>query len=278
VVYIYRILMFILGCSNMMSSSLMCKWGAIRVSRFLVMADSRRGASNLPGNNYSHYGNGRGSGSSSQRQHDNDRTDYYAPGRSAYRSDEYERTGAFQHSTIQPRNRYFQNDSPDAEIVPNRANVNPKPFTIFSCSSMMMFIPYPAIFELISGKYVSEKEGFVNMVILKREESSKSFDKENKIKLSISANHIGTILSLADGASETLDFPHGFSMVVSIQDKGTLFSLVDKNNESRNIDIPVARASFSSLKSMLQWTLPYLYGWHGYADPESIRPKKKGRT
>ncbi|KAM5567129.1 single-stranded DNA-binding protein WHY1, chloroplastic-like [Rosa sericea] len=148
----------------------------------------------------------------------------------------------------------------------------------------------PEFTALDSGAFKMSREGFV-LLQFAPAAGVRVYDWSRKQVFSLSVTEIGSIVSL--GARESCEFFHDPFKGKSEEGKvrkvlkveplpdgsGRFFNLSVQNkliNLDENIYIPVTRAEFAVLNSAFNYILPYLIGWHAYAN--SIKPEDMSRV
>ncbi|KAK9935202.1 hypothetical protein M0R45_022312 [Rubus argutus] len=148
----------------------------------------------------------------------------------------------------------------------------------------------PEFTALDSGAFKLSREGFV-LLQFAPAAGVRIYDWSRKQVFSLSVTEIGSIVSL--GARESCEFFHDPFKGKSEEGKvrkvlkveplpdgsGHFFNLSVQNkliNLDENIYIPVTRAEFAVLNSAFNFILPYLLGWHAYAN--SVKPDDMSRV
>ncbi|CAN1349053.1 Single-stranded DNA-binding protein WHY1, chloroplastic, partial [Linum perenne] len=148
----------------------------------------------------------------------------------------------------------------------------------------------PEFAPLESGAFKLVREGFVFLQFAPAS-GVRQYDWSRKQVFSLSVTEIGSLMSL--GAKESCEFFHDPNKGKSDEGKirkilkveplpdgsGHFFNLSVQNkplNMDESIYIPVTRAEFAVLIAAFNYLLPYLIGWHAYANSiipgESTRP------
>ncbi|KAE8023312.1 hypothetical protein FH972_009022 [Carpinus fangiana] len=129
------------------------------------------------------------------------------------------------------------------------------------------------------------KEGFV-LLQFAPAAGVRQYDWSRKQVFSLSVTEIGTLISL--GKKDSCEFFHDpfkgkslvyLSITCSISDLGMSFSEGVQNkivNVDESIYIPITRAEYAVLVSAFNFILPYILGWHAFAN--SIKPEDTGRV
>ncbi|KAM1521175.1 hypothetical protein ACFX14_011595 [Malus domestica] len=148
----------------------------------------------------------------------------------------------------------------------------------------------PEFTPLDSGAFKLSREGFV-LLQFAPAAGVRVYDWSRKQVFSLSVTEIGSLVSL--GSKESLEFFHDPFKGKSDEGKvrkvlkveplpdgsGHFFNLGVQNkliNLDESIYIPITRAEFAVLKSAFNFILPYILGWHAYAN--SIKPEDSGRA
>ncbi|XVE57775.1 hypothetical protein DITRI_Ditri04bG0116700 [Diplodiscus trichospermus] len=148
----------------------------------------------------------------------------------------------------------------------------------------------PEFVPLDSGAFKISREGFV-LLQFAPAAGVRQYDWSRKQVFSLSVTEIGTLISL--GARESCEFFHDPFKGKSDEGKvrkvlkveplpdgsGHFFNLGVQNkliNTEENIYIPVTRAEFTVLNLAFSFILPYLLGWHAFAN--SIKPDETSRV
>ncbi|KAL1202573.1 Single-stranded DNA-binding protein WHY1 [Cardamine amara subsp. amara] len=148
----------------------------------------------------------------------------------------------------------------------------------------------PEFVALDSGAFKLSKDGFL-LLQFAPSAGVRQYDWSKKQVFSLSVTEIGTLVSL--GPRESCEFFHDPFKGKSDEGKvrkvlkveplpdgsGHFFNLSVQNkllNVDENIYIPITRAEFAVLISAFNFVLPYLIGWHAFAN--SIKPEDANRT
>ncbi|XP_010480475.1 PREDICTED: single-stranded DNA-binding protein WHY1, chloroplastic-like [Camelina sativa] len=143
----------------------------------------------------------------------------------------------------------------------------------------------PEFVALDSGAFKLSKDGFL-LLQFAPSAGVRQYDWSKKQVFSLSVTEIGTLVSL--GPKESCEFFHDPFKGKSDEGKvrkvlkveplpdgsGHFFNLSVQNkllNVDDNIYIPITRAEFAVLISAFNFVLPYLIGWHAFAN--SIKPE-----
>ncbi|XP_010496058.1 PREDICTED: single-stranded DNA-binding protein WHY1, chloroplastic [Camelina sativa] len=143
----------------------------------------------------------------------------------------------------------------------------------------------PEFVALDSGAFKLSKDGFL-LLQFAPSAGVRQYDWSKKQVFSLSVTEIGTLVSL--GPTESCEFFHDPFKGKSDEGKvrkvlkveplpdgsGHFFNLSVQNkllNVDDNIYIPITRAEFAVLISAFNFVLPYLIGWHAFANP--IKPE-----
>ncbi|KAK8522257.1 hypothetical protein V6N12_055974 [Hibiscus sabdariffa] len=146
----------------------------------------------------------------------------------------------------------------------------------------------PQFVPLDSASFIISNHGFV-LLQFAPAAGVRQYDWARKMVFSLSATEIGTLISL--GTEESCEFFHldadnatcdegkvrKLLKIEPLPDgSGHLFNLSVQNellNIDESIHIPITRAEFTVLKSAFSFILPYLLGWHAFAQiqPNQMR-------
>ncbi|KAJ8773711.1 hypothetical protein K2173_006361 [Erythroxylum novogranatense] len=193
-----------------------------------------------------------------------------------------------------------RSSSTDATYAPSRTvssgvgELPPKVFvghSIYKGKAALTVEPRaPEFGALDSGAFKIAKEGFV-LLQFAPAAGVRQYDWSRKQVFSLSVTEIGTLISL--GARDSLEFFHDPNKGRSDEGKvrkvlkveplpdgsGHFFNLSVQNkllNMDESIYIPVTRAEYTVLISAFNYILPYLLGWHAFAN--SIAPEDTSRA
>ncbi|KAK9277027.1 hypothetical protein L1049_006566 [Liquidambar formosana] len=148
----------------------------------------------------------------------------------------------------------------------------------------------PEFSSLDSGAFKIAKEGFV-LLQFAPAAGVRQYDWSRKQVFSLSVAEIGSLISL--GARDSCEFFHDPNKGRSDEGKvrkvlkveplpdgsGHFFNLSVQNkllNMDENIYIPITKAEYAVLVSAFNFILPYLLGWHAFAN--SIKPDDTSRV
>ncbi|KAE8663221.1 Single-stranded DNA-binding protein WHY1 [Hibiscus syriacus] len=148
----------------------------------------------------------------------------------------------------------------------------------------------PEFVPLDSGAFKISREGFV-LLQFAPAAGVRQYDWGRKQVFSLSVTEIGTLISL--GTKESCEFFHDPFKGKSDEGKvrkvlkveplpdgsGHFFNLGVQNklvNMDESIYIPITLAEFTVLKSAFSFILPYLLGWHAFAN--STKPDEASRV
>lgn len=148
----------------------------------------------------------------------------------------------------------------------------------------------PEFVPLESGAMKISKDGYI-LLQFAPAAGVRQYDWSRKQVFSLSVAEIGSLISL--GAKESCEFFHDPNKGRSDEGKvrkvlkveplpdgsGHFFNLSVQNkllNVDESIYIPISKAEFAVLVSVFNFILPYLLGWHTFAD--SIRPEESSRV
>ncbi|KAK9119406.1 hypothetical protein Scep_017499 [Stephania cephalantha] len=147
----------------------------------------------------------------------------------------------------------------------------------------------PEFALLDSGAFKVSRDGYL-LLQFAPGVGTRQYDWSRKQVFSLSVTEIGTLIGL--GARDSCEFFHDPFKGKSEEGKvrkvlrveplpdgsGHFFNLSVQNklmNVDESIYIPITKAEFTVLVSAFNFILPYLMGWHTFAD--SIRPDDAGR-
>ncbi|XP_061338815.1 single-stranded DNA-binding protein WHY1, chloroplastic [Gastrolobium bilobum] len=163
--------------------------------------------------------------------------------------------------------------------------------SVYKGKAVLTLTPRPPEFaSLDSGAFKISKEGYV-LLQFAPAVGMRQYDWNRKQVFSLSVSEMGTIISL--GARQSCEFFHDPSMGKSDEGKvrkvlkveplpdgsGHFFNLSVQNkleNTNESIIIPVTRAEFAVFSSIFNFIMPYLLGWHAFAN--SIIPQDSSRV
>ncbi|XVE91434.1 hypothetical protein REPUB_Repub01dG0009400 [Reevesia pubescens] len=186
----------------------------------------------------------------------------------------------------------FNNSSPTSSPPPS-AGLPPRFYvghSIYKGKAALTVEPRaPEFVPLDSGAFKISREGFV-LLQFAPATGVRQYDWSRKQVFSLSVTEIGTLISL--GARDSCEFFHDPFKGKSDEGKvrkvlkveplpdgsGHFFNLGVQNklvNVDENIYIPITRAEFTVLNSAFNFILPYLLGWHAFAN--SIKPDETSR-
>lgn len=148
----------------------------------------------------------------------------------------------------------------------------------------------PEFVALDSGAFKLSREGYV-LLQFAPAVGLRQYDWSRKQVFSLSVTEIGTIMSL--GAKDSCEFFHDPNKGKSEEGKvrkilkaeplpdgsGHFFNLSVQNrllNVDESVYIPVTKAEFTVLISAFNFILPYLLGWHAFAN--STKPDDSARS
>ncbi|XP_075524434.1 single-stranded DNA-binding protein WHY1, chloroplastic-like isoform X1 [Primulina tabacum] len=192
---------------------------------------------------------------------------------------------------LQQQQRFSSLESPspfqNAGQLPPRVYVG---YTIYKGKAALAVDPRPPEFSpLDSGAFKLSKEGFI-LLQFAPTAGVRQYDWSRKQLFSLSVTEIGNIISL--GTRDSCEFFHDPHKGRSEEGKvrkllkveplpdgsGHFFNLSVQNkliNVDENIYIPITKAEFAVLVSSFNFILPYLLGWHTFAN--STRPEDASR-
>ncbi|WOL08149.1 single-stranded DNA-binding protein WHY1, chloroplastic [Canna indica] len=148
----------------------------------------------------------------------------------------------------------------------------------------------PEFAPLDSGAFKVSKEGFI-LLQFAPAVGTRQYDWNRKQVFSLSVAEIGHLMSL--GPKDSCEFFHDPNKGRSEEGKirkvlkaeplpdgtGHFFNLSVQNrllNVDESIYIPITKAEFSVLNSAFNFIIPYLLGWHAFAN--AIKPENSFRT
>ncbi|KAK4479765.1 hypothetical protein RD792_015300 [Penstemon davidsonii] len=164
-------------------------------------------------------------------------------------------------------------------------------YTIYKGKAALAVEPRPPEFTpLDSGAYKLSKEGFV-LLQFAPTAAVRQYDWGRKQVFSLSVAEVGNIISL--GPKDSCEFFHDPNKGKADEGKvrkvlkveplpdgsGHFFNLSVQNkiiNLDESIYIPITKAEFAVLVSALNFILPYLLGWHTFAN--TLRPDDANRA
>ncbi|XP_039124018.1 single-stranded DNA-binding protein WHY1, chloroplastic-like [Dioscorea cayenensis subsp. rotundata] len=179
-------------------------------------------------------------------------------------------------------------DSLSAASQPSRVYVG---YSIYKGKAALTIEPRPPEFSpLDSGAFKVSKEGFALMQFAPAV-GTRQYDWSRKQVFSLSVTEIGTLMSL--GAKDSCEFFHDPFKGRSDEGKvrkllkaeplpdgtGHFFNLSVQNrllNVDESIYIPISKAEFTILNSSFNFIIPYLLGWHAFAN--TIKPEDSIQT
>uniref|UniRef100_A0A5B7AIA7 Single-stranded DNA-binding protein WHY1 n=1 Tax=Davidia involucrata TaxID=16924 RepID=A0A5B7AIA7_DAVIN len=197
-----------------------------------------------------------------------------------------------QQQQQQQQQRFVSNDSsfsPQAAVaLPPRVFVG---HSIYKGKAALTVEPRPPEFlPLDSGAFKLSKEGFV-LLQFAPAAGVRQYDWSRKQVFSLSVTEIGTVMSL--GAKDSCEFFHDpfkgkseegrVRKVLKVEPlpdgSGHFFNLSVQNkliNVDESIYIPITKAEYTVLISAFNFIVPYLLGWHAFAN--SIKPEDTSRA
>jgi len=152
------------------------------------------------------------------------------------------------------------------------------PFTVFQSTGMLMARPVPlqyiAVEESGEGAPQVAREGYVSVVVIPRDESSNTFNKEKKISLKLRSKQIGQLIAWKGYKTPfTVNGVYGSSPSVSntqltielkpTEDQTIQLSVVPKatTGDLEIVSIPISLGELKTLQILLESVVPTLYGW-----------------
>ncbi|KAL8518778.1 hypothetical protein ACS0TY_009946 [Phlomoides rotata] len=199
-----------------------------------------------------------------------------------------------QYATPQEQNNQQQKFTPyDSPFSSQRGQFPPRVYvgySIYKGKAALAVEPRPPEFTpLDSGAFKLSKEGFV-LLQFAPAAGVRQYDWSRKQVFSLSVTEIGNIMSL--GPRDSCEFFHDPYKGKSDEGKvrkvlkveplpdgsGHFFNLSVQNkltNLDENIYIPITKAEFTVLASSFNFIVPYLIGWHTFAN--SIKAEDANR-
>ncbi|KAK2408340.1 Single-stranded DNA-binding protein why1, chloroplastic [Trifolium repens] len=175
------------------------------------------------------------------------------------------------------------NPNPSVGALPPRVYVG---HSIYKGKAALTITPRPPEFApLESGAYKITRDGYV-LLQLAPALGPRLYDWNSKQVFSLSVAEMGSVISL--GGRESCEFFHDPFMGKSDEGKvrkvlkvepfpdgsGFFFNLSVQNriiNADESINIPISKAELAVLRSIFKYIMPYLLGWHTFAN--SISPE-----
>ncbi|KAI4314203.1 hypothetical protein L6164_027136 [Bauhinia variegata] len=163
--------------------------------------------------------------------------------------------------------------------------------SIYKGKAALTVTPRPPGFApLDSGAFKVSREGYV-LLQFAPAVGMRQYDWNRKQVFSLSVSEMGSIISL--GARGSCEFFHDpfkgksdegqVRKVLKVEplpdDSGHFFNLSVQNklvNVDESIYIPVTKSELAVFNSIFNFIMPYLLGWHAFAN--TIEPKDLGRT
>jgi hypothetical protein len=173
--------------------------------------------------------------------------------------------------------------NPSVGSLPPRVYVG---HSIYKGKAALTITPRPPEFvPLDSGAYKIHKDGYV-LLQFAPSVGPRTYDWTRKQVFSLSVDEMGSVIIL--GARESVEFFHDPFRGKSDEGKvgkvlkvdpfpdgsGFFFNLSIQNkivNENESIILPVTKADLAVLRSLFKFIVPYLKGWHTFAN--SISPE-----
>ncbi|XP_058760880.1 single-stranded DNA-binding protein WHY1, chloroplastic-like [Vicia villosa] len=175
------------------------------------------------------------------------------------------------------------NNNPSVGAIPPRVYVG---HSIYKGKAALTITPRPPEFlPLDSGAYKISRDGYV-LLQFAPSVGPRQYDWNRKQVFSLSVDEMGSVISLS--ARDSCEFFHDpykgksdegkVSKVLKVEPfpdgSGFFFNLSVQNklaNVEENITLPVTKAELSVLSAIFKFIMPYLLGWHTFAD--SITPE-----
>ncbi|XP_057777121.1 single-stranded DNA-binding protein WHY1, chloroplastic isoform X2 [Salvia miltiorrhiza] len=199
-----------------------------------------------------------------------------------------------QYLTPQDQNHEQQKFTPYDSRFPSQPGQFPPRvyvgYSVYKGKAALTVEPRPPEFSpLDSGAFKLSKEGYV-LLQFAPASGVRQYDWSRKQVFSLSVTEIGHIISL--GASNSCEFFHDPNKgksdegrvrkvlkVEPLPDSSGHFFNLSVQNKITNVDekiyIPITKAEFAVLVSSFNFVLPYLLGWHTFAN--SIKPEDANR-
>ncbi|KAF5203479.1 Single-stranded dna-binding protein why1 protein [Thalictrum thalictroides] len=190
-----------------------------------------------------------------------------------------------QQQRLNTNSSFIQQDSLGA--FPSRVYVG---YSIYKGKAALTIEPKaPEFSSLDSGAYKVSKEGIV-LLQFAPAIGTRQYDWSRKQVFSLSISEIGTLMGL--GGRDSCEFFHDPNKGKSDEGKvrkvlkaeplpdgsGHFFNLSVQNklmNVDESIYIPISKAEFTVMVSAFNYILPFLLGWHAFAN--SIKPEDSVR-
>ncbi|KAI5419935.1 single-stranded DNA-binding protein WHY1, chloroplastic [Lathyrus oleraceus] len=175
------------------------------------------------------------------------------------------------------------NNNPSVGALPPRVYVG---HSIYKGKAALTITPRPPEFmPLDSGAYKISKDGYV-LLQFAPSVGPRQYDWNRKQVFSLSVDEMGSVISL--GARDRCEFFHDpykgksdegkVKKVLKVEPfpdgSGFFFNLGVQNNLANleeSITLPVTKSELSVLSAIFKFIMPYLLGWHTFAD--SINPE-----
>ena len=161
------------------------------------------------------------------------------------------------------------------------------PFTLFQSTGMLMARPVPLQYIEEEASSVDgfaspaaaqvAREGYVSVVVIPRDETSNTFNKEKKISLKLRSKQIGQLIAWKAYKSPfTINGVYGSSPAASNtqltiemkpstngEEQTILLSVVPKSTttEVETVSIPISLGDLKTFQILLESVVPTLYGW-----------------
>ncbi|KAK7307133.1 hypothetical protein VNO77_39934 [Canavalia gladiata] len=169
-------------------------------------------------------------------------------------------------------------------------------YTVYTRKGVLTMTPRPPKYEAKdSGAFKVSKEGYVLLQFAPSVDTDRpEYDWNKKQVFSLSVSEMGSLISL--GARDSCEFFHDSFKPESdevevrkvlkveplLDDTGHLFNL-SVQNKFENMDetqesifIPVIKAELAVFRSIFNYIMPYLLGWHAFTN--SIKPEVSSRV
>ena len=159
------------------------------------------------------------------------------------------------------------------------------PFTVFQSTGMLMARPVPLQYTQEEGSPAQvAREGYVSVVVIPRDESTNTFNKEKKISVKLRSRQIGQLIAWKSYKSPfTLSGVYGScpsavnsQMTIELkpasEDQTFQLSVVPKGTtDGETVSIPISLGDIRTFQILLESVVPTLYGW---IEPNTL-PKQR---
>lgn len=159
------------------------------------------------------------------------------------------------------------------------------PFTVFQSTGMLMARPVPLQYtqEEDSPAQVA-REGYVSVVVIPRDETTNTFNKEKKISVKLRSRQIGQLIAwksyktpfTVSGVYGSCPSAVNSQMTIELkpgtEDQTIQLSVVPKGTtDSETVSIPISVGDLKTFQILLESVVPTLYGW---IEPNTL-PKQR---